>query len=648
MEGVEMATLNKERLKENKRKKRKIIIGISIPVIILIPYAAYLIDQFLQGNAQQGIMDYSFFHACGMLFKFSEFQNIHMWSIFLLVGWFALLIYTSMSVEPTIGKVDTIQITDDIAIPVPAGNGQYGTARFLKDDEKDKLFTTFRYTGSEKLPTKKGGLLIEMKKEKDTEVIRYVGEDLHVMILGSTGCGKTRRLLFETLWLQLISGLSVVISDVKGEIFYYTHLFAESLGYNTLAFDLRNPRKGVHYNFLQPILDAFAEGDEAKGIDYTWDLVSVLVGEQKGEPLWYNGETATIAAAILAVVMEAPDDCKNMANVYYFISNMCKSNEMGEMLINDYLESLPDTHPAKTVFAMATIAADKTRSSFFTSALGTLRLFTNPNIAEMTSKSDFNLADLGKEKTVLYMMIPDDKKTYYPLVSILITQMYSLQVEVANEYGGRLPVNIDYDLDEIGNFPVIPSLPAMLAAGRSRGVRVYSIWQDLQQMKTKYKDDFENIKSNCRVHMFLMAVSDETLKSMSESLGKYTVEVSSASTSTTEGSKNNANYSSSASLAARSLLEPNEVAKIKAPWAIAKVAGEYPGMMQLPDLTKYRLNEMLGLGDPEHNTRIIMEREAERPMRDIPELKLWGIWNQLKEQLDENEERRENRRASFL
>lgn len=645
-----MATLNNERIKANKAKKRKFVISIIIPVVLIAPYLAYLINQVLQGASSHNTIDYSVINAYKLFFDFSSFSILHTWAIGIVTAWLGVIVYTSMTVEQEITKVDTIQITDDIVIPVPAGNGQHGTARFLTEAEKDKLFTTFRYTGKETLPTKKGGLLIEMTKDKNTEVIRYVGQDYHVMILGSTGCGKTRRLLFETLWLQLISGLSVVISDVKGEIFYYTHLYAESLGYNTLAFDLRNPRKSVHYNFLQPILDAFAEGDEAKGIDYTWDLVSVLVGEPKGEPLWYNGETATIAAAILAVVVEAPEDCRNMANVYYFIANMCKSNEMGEMLINDYLEGLPDTHPAKTVFAMATIAADKTRSSFFTSALGTLRLFTNPNIAEMTSKSDFSLADLGKEKTVLYMMIPDDKKTYYPLVSILITQMYSLQVEVANEYGGRLPVNIDYDLDEIGNFPVIPSLPAMLAAGRSRGVRVYTIWQDLQQMKSKYKDDYENIKSNCRVQMFLMTTSDETKKAMSESLGKYTVEVSSASTSTTEGRKNSSNFSSSASLAGRALLEPNEIAKIKAPWAIATIAGEYPGMMKLPDLTKYRLNNMLGLGDEEHNTKIIMQREAARPMRDIPELKLWGIWEQLKEQNDskESEEKKDNRRVSFL
>lgn len=644
-----MATLNNERIKANKNKKRRFVVGTTIPIVLISPYLAYLIDQVLHGALAKDIMDYSVIKAYQLFFDFSRFSIFHIWALAIVVFWCAILIYTSMTVEQTVAKVDTIRITDDIEIPVPAGNGQHGTARFLKEKEKDKLFTTFRYTGKEALPTAKGGLVVEMVKDKNVEVIRYVSADYHVMILGSTGCGKTRRLLFETLWLQLISGVSVVISDVKGEIFNYTHLYAESIGYNTLAFDLRNPRKSVHYNFLQPILDAFAEGDEAKGIDYTWDLVSVLVGEPKGEPLWYNGETATIAAAILAVVVEAPEDCRNMANVYYFIANMCKSNEMGEMPINDYLDRLPDTHPAKTVFAMATIAADRTRSSFFTSALGTLRLFTNPNIAEMTSKSDFHLADLAKQKSVLYMMIPDDKKTYYPLVSILITQMYSLQVEVANEYGGRLPVNIDYDLDEVGNFPVIPLLPAMLAAGRSRGVRVYTIWQDLQQLKSKYKDDYENIRSNCRVQMFLMTTSDETKKAMSDSLGKYTVEVSAASASTTEGTKNSANYSSSASLTGRALLEPNEIGQIKAPWAIATMAGEYPGMMKLPDLSEYRLNSMLGLGNEEHNTRIFMEREAARPMRDIPELKLWGIWNEIQEQKRlEEDERKENRRVSFL
>lgn len=636
-----MATLNNEKIKQGKRKKQRFVIGIIVPVVIIAPYLAFLIDQILKGALGKTGLNYSIIDAYKIFFDFSSMSIVHIWTLAIITAWIGLIVYSSMTVEQTITKVDTIKLFDDVEIPVAAGNGQHGTARFLKENEKDNIFASFSFSGKEKLSTPKGGLVVEMKKEHGIEKIRYVSDDYHAMIIGSTGCGKSRRMLFETVWLQILSGSSVVVSDMKGEIFYYTHEYAEQKGYKALPLDLRNPRKSVHYNFLQPIIDAFDEGDEAKAIDYTWDLVSVLVGESKGEPLWYNGETATIAAAILAVVLEAPDNCKNMANVYHFIANMCKSNEMGEMLISSYLENLPDTHPAKTVFAMATIAAEKTRSSFFTSALGTLRLFTNPNIAEMTSKSDFSLADLGREKTILYMMVPDDKKTYYPLVSILITQMYSIQVELANEYGGRLPVNIDYDLDEIGNFPFIPSLSAIHAAGRSRGVRVYSFWQDFQQLKTKYKDDYENIKSNCRVHMFLMAVSDETLKEMSDSLGKYTVEVSSASTSATEGKKNSANYSSSASLAARALLEPNEVAKIKAPWAIVKVAGENPGIVTLPDLSEYRLNQILGLGDMEHNSKIIMEREAKRPQRDIPELILWGIWNEIKDEIDSYAEKGE-------
>lgn len=630
-----MATLNQDKIKAQQKKKRRFVVGISVPVILASPYLAYIIDQVAHGHLSE--LDFNVINALKAFFVFNQGVSIlHIWALVICFAWIGLMVYTSVTVEQKAPQVDVMKITEDISIPIPAGSGQYGNARFMTDAQKDSAFASFTFTGKENLPTKKGGFIVEMVKDGNKENIRYIGSDYHTLIVGSTGCGKTRRTLMESFWLQIKSGLSLVISDVKGEIYYYTHLYAESQGYKTLAFDLRNPRKSVHYNFLQPILDAFAEGDEAKGIDYTWDLVSVLVGESKGEPLWYNGETATIASAILAVVKEAPDDCKNMANVYYFISNMCKPDEYGEMPITSYLNNLPDTHPAKTVFAMAEIAAEKTRASFFTSALGTLRLFTNPNLAEMTSKSDFKLEDLGNEKTVLYMMIPDDKKTMYPLVSILITQMYSIQVEQANKYGGRLPINVDYNLDEIGNFPVIPSLPQILAAGRSRGVRANLIIQDFQQLESKYEDDFENIKSNCRVHVYLMAVSDKTKEEMSKSIGEYTVEVSSASSSASEGKHDNASFSSSASLAGRPLLKPEEVGKIKPPYALIKLAGEGVAITKLPDLSQYRLNGMLGLGDEEHNIKIIMERENAREERTITDIKLWGVWHK-EDKPEENE-----------
>lgn len=624
-----MATLNEEKIKQQKQKRMKMWAVLTVIEILLSVLLADLLHQLLTniGNQTLGLSNISISYVKALWLLFTDKNHQAMFFVCQL-AYGALMLYCTLSIQPTVARVDTVFVTDDIEIPVPAGNGQHGNERFLKEAEKEELYNVFSFSGREKLEGK-GGIVVGMQLVNGKESIYYIGKDLHSLIIGASGSGKTRRILLETLWLQIITGLSVVVSDVKGEIYYYTHKFAEKQGYKTYALDLRNPRKSIHYNFLQPILDAFDEGDEAKAIDYTWDLVSVLVGEQKGEPIWYNGESATIAACILIIARDAPKEYRNMANVYYFLAFMCETDEMGEMPVNQYLEELDDTHPAKGVFAMAKVAASKTRSSFFTSALGTLRLFTNPNVAEMTSYSDFNLKDISREKSILYLMIPDEKKTMYPLVSILITQMYALQVELANESGLRLPVDTDFDLDEVGNFPVIPSLGNILSAGRSRGVRANLIIQDFQQLESKYKDDFKNIKTNCQVKVYLKSDDPDTLKVISENCGKYTVEVSSASTSVSDGKKD-MNYSSSASLAARALLEPAEVKRIKAPYSICLITGEYPGINLLPDLSQYRLNKLYGLGDEAYNTKLIMEREAERVERKIPPINLWGIWNEYK------------------
>lgn len=641
---MNMTTLSESRVKKENRRKYKIILLVSVIELALSPLAAYaahqIIIQFRENFLHFGPIDFSYKRALEILAKSNQARLL--WICIELL-YLAFALWILLEDNKKLSQVDTMQITEDISIPIPAGNGQHGNERFMKEKEKSSYFQMFEFSGKENLAGK-GGLIVQMQKRAGKELIYYVGKDLHSLIIGASGSGKTRRLLFETIWLQLMSGLSVIVSDVKGEIFYYTSPLAKELGYEVVAIDLRNPKKSSHYNFLQPILDAFEEGDQAKAIDYTWDLVSVLVGQQKGEPLWYNGETATIAAAILIVAIDAPPEYRNLTNVYYFLAFMCEADAMGDMPLNAYLEGMDDTHPAKGVFAMAKIAADRTRSSFFTSALGTLRLFTNPNVAEMTSKSDLNLKDVSRKKTIVYMIIPDEKKTLYPLVSILITQMYTAQVELANENGLRLPVDTDYDLDEVGNFPMIPVLGAILSAGRSRGVRANLIIQDYQQLESKYKEDFKNIKTNCQVKVYLKSDDPDTLKAISENLGKYTVEVTSASSSVSDGKTKQGSYSSSSSLAARSLLEPAEVKRIRSPYAVCMVTGEYPSVNVLPDLSEYRLNQIYGLGDEKHNAQLMVEREAARKEHLIPELQLWGIWKKYREEQSEAQ----SARVSFL
>ncbi|WP_283230423.1 VirD4-like conjugal transfer protein, CD1115 family [Fusibacillus kribbianus] len=561
------------------------------------------------------------------------------WLILQMVFGVAMIyLYWLMPVQGKVKDVTTIRVTDNIEIPVAVGNGQYGTAKFMEKSDLEKYFSVYR-TGSEfKGPA---GLVVHMERNGSKEKIYYNTMVPHSLVVGATGAGKTRRILLETMYLQMLSGVSVICSDVKGELYYYTNRFARNQGYHILPLDFRRPEKSVHYNFLQPILDAFESGNDSKAVDATWDLVSAIVKESSGEPLWYNGEMATIAAAILIVAKDAPPKHRNCVNVYYFLAYMCQPREDGSLPLNDYLKMLPDTHPAKGVFALAQVAPSKTRASFFTSALSTLRLFTSPSVADMTSRSDFKLDTICREKTMLYIMIPDEKKTLYPLVSIFITQAYGIQVEVANEYGTKLPVGVDYDLDELGNFPYIPVLSTMYSAGRSRGIHVNGIIQDYQQLERNYKEEFRNIKSNAQLKMYLKTDDTQTLKDFSENLGTYTVESPSVSSSVSGGKHGGASYSSSSNMTSRSLLEPAEIGKIHAPYALCKITGVDPLISNLPDLSEYSINDDYGLGDEEFNRKLMQSQENDRSAREVrmDSIGLWMVWKDY-----ENPEPKNNRR----
>lgn len=570
-------------------------------------------------------------------------------------------------------EVKEHRVTDKISIPVPVGNGQHGNAWFADQEDIGRLSKTvsIRRDDRKKELATESGVVIGLEKRGDEDVIRYRKGFTHSLNVALTGSGKTRRFLLPSICLQLLAGDCPINSDIKGEIFYYTRDFARSLGYRDIVLDLNNPAKSNHYNFLQPVLDALEEGHKksqrkssveeedstledylrnsmgsrkkentdytwtGKAQEYAWDIVSTMVGKPQGEPLWFNGEAATICSTILAVCMEAPKECRNLANVYAFLAYMTIPY-CGLRPLNLYLEKLPETHPARMIFMQSQIAADKTRASFYTSALGTLKLFTNPALADMSSKSDFKLSEIGEnEKIILYLIVPDEKDTYYSIASIFINQLYIAQVETARRYGGKLPRNTVYNLDELGNFPYIPSMASLVSAGRSRGIRANLILQDYQQLEKIYEEDFKTIKAQCGLKVLLQTDSPDTLKEISETLGDYTVETVSSSSSINTGSKDlDTNISNSSNLTGRKLLKEEELSKLSPPYALYKITGESPIITELPDISKYHFNEFLGLGDEEHNRRKIQEVEESREERELKQVPLWGIWNEIKQEID--------------
>ena len=412
-------------------------------------------------------------------------------------------------------------------------------------------------------------------------------------------------------------------------MFEYTSPYLESKGYKVITLYFKNPMKSNRYNYLQPVIDAVKNKDFRKAEEYAWDITNSLVGDENShsEKIWRDGEMSVIAGAIMSVVFDNQDrpEYQNLTNVYMFISEMCKTIGNNQMPLNKYIEGLKDEHPAKSVFSIAKIAPDKTRSSFFTSALTTLKLFVNKSIYSMTCKSDFTLTDAGKERVATFIILPDEKTTYYSLASLFVYQNYVALVERADSRGGELFKRVNYILDEFGNFSSIPAFSNMLTVAGGRKIRFNLFLQSFSQLETKYgREVAENIRDNCQTWIYLKTASTETATIISKKLGTYT-------TSTYSMSNSYARYQSgsnseSMNLISRPLLTEDEIMRIERPYLLVIPTGMFPIMSTLPDISKWKFNKLFGMGNQEHNTKLRKAREEERAVREIEPMQLWGIW----------------------
>jgi len=256
----------------------------------------------------------------------------------------------------------------------------------------------------------RGGLVLGMRKKGRKEKIYLSTSDTHTLTIGATRSGKTRSVVIQSVCAMALAGESILISDPKAEIFQYTSGFLKKLGYDTLALDFKTPAKSQRYNLLQPIIDAWNAGDRDRTEMLAWDLTNTLVGKSEGEKIWTNGEMSVIAASILCVVCDNAHrpEFQNLTNVYWFLGEMAK--QIGnKMPLLEYVKKLPQNHPAKALLSISDVAPSRTRGSFYTSALTTLRLFTTRSIYAITRTSDFRLDALGKQKQALFIILPDEK-----------------------------------------------------------------------------------------------------------------------------------------------------------------------------------------------------------------------------------------------
>lgn len=473
-----------------------------------------------------------------------------------------------------------------------------------------------------------GGIVVGMEKHGNRETLYCIGDDTHTLTIGATRSGKTRCLVIQSICSLALAGESLVISDPKAELYDYTAGYLKKLGYEVICIDFKNPEKSTRYNLLQPVIDAVKAKDMERAEMYAWDITNILVGDNtSNEKIWENGEKSTIAAAILCVVVDNAKrpQYQNLTNVYWFIAEMSKSVS-GKSPMSEYVKKLDSNHPARALMSIAEVAPSRTKGSFDTSALTTLRLFTSRSVYSITHKSDYNIADIGKKKQALFLILPDEKTTYYPIASLMVSQLYELLVRQSDMRGGRLERRVNFVLDEFGNFTKLNDFTNKLTVAGGRGVRFNLFLQSFEQLTQKYdKETAAIVKSNCQTWIYLQADDKETLQDVCDKLGKYTT--SAYQLSSQHGRYVNPSSSHSISLVARELLTTDEIRRITRPYQIV-ISRAHPAMMIAPDLSQWYFNKMCGLGDPEHNRRVRESREASRSVisQKTGGIPLWNIW----------------------
>jgi len=322
---------------------------------------------------------------------------------------------------------EQVELTPKIKVPKPVGDGQYGTSWWLNKKEYDKVFDCNVIDRNELYQTsslKTGGVITNVEKEGNLDKVYYIGDNLHTLIVGSSGSGKSRSIIIPTITMLGLANENIFVSDVKGELYLYTAEKLKELGYNVIAIDFINFLKSNSYNYLDIIINAVEDDNIPLAESLINDMVNILVEtNDKTEPIWRNGEMSVIKTAIMAVVLEnkGKREYQTLPNVYYFVAEMFKPDKNGSMPIDKYMGGKEANDPIKKFFAVAGTAPSKTRGSFVAAALSTLQMFINEYVASNIQKSDFDLRDFAKEKTVIYVLLPDDRNTYHKLRCIIST-----------------------------------------------------------------------------------------------------------------------------------------------------------------------------------------------------------------------------------
>lgn len=434
------------------------------------------------------------------------------------------------------------------------GDGQHGAARFATKKEIEDTYTHVTFNVSEwrngiNLPTKQGLIVgSKIKKGKVTALVD-IG-DVHCLMIGAAGVGKTAFFLYPNLEYACASGMRFISTDTKGDLARnYGTIAKENYGYNVAVIDLRNPTRSDGNNLLHIVnkyMDIFRTDNndfsaKAKAEKYAKIISKTIISADGNNAamgqnaFFYDAAEGLLTAVILLIAEYLPPtkensqmvDKRHIISVFKMVQDLMEPSKIkGKSQFQLLMDKLPSTHKAKWFAGAALNSSEQAMASVLSTVLSRLNAFLDSEMEQILCfNSTIDTETFCNEKSAIFLILPEEDVTKYFMVSLFLQQFYREMLTVADENGGKLPNRVMIYADEIGTIPKIESFEMMLSAGRSRRISVVPIIQSFAQLDKNYgKEGSEIVTDNCQDVIFSgFAPNSETAQVLSKALGSKTV-----------------------------------------------------------------------------------------------------------------------------
>lgn len=478
-----------------------------------------------------------------------------------------------------------------------AGNGQHGTARWASSREIHKTYKVVPFEpktwrrDEKRRPTEQG--IIVGCESRGNETLALVDSgDVHCMMIGAAGVGKTAFWLYPNIEYACATGMSFMTTDTKGDIMRnYGSIAEKYYGYRISVIDLRNPMRSHGNNLLHLVnkyMDLYAGTNEvqykakaekfAKIISKTIILSGMEGGNFGQNAYFYDAAEGLLTASILLVSEFCKTEERHIVSVFKIIQELLAPGKgRNRNQFQQLMEKLPADHKAKWFAGAALNTAEQSMASVMSTALSRLNAFLDSELETiLCNDTEIDAERFCKEKSAIFIIMPEEDSSKYFMVSLLIQQLYREILAVADENGGKLKNRVVFYCDEFGTLPKIESAEMMFSASRSRKVSIVPIIQSFAQLEKNYgKEGAEIIIDNTQLTVFGgFAPNSESAQTLSKALGSKTVLSGSVSQSKNDPSR-------SLQMIERPLMTPDELKALPKGTFVVTKTGFYPMKVKL-------------------------------------------------------------------